>query len=522
MDKYRLTEEAKQFIRELFDFWAKRGVTNLKIPQIGGRELDLLHLYKAVCKRGGYQKVCNNKLWKEIVLEFGLPKTCTSASFTLRNHYQKYLLAYENKFYFGKEGDVNLDEIPGARPRKLIKPMDEDFKYVGQEPIKHPSLENVLNTMYNNVPDTTEIMYIRKYKTSPIISEMNRILLAFESKLPEEIIFALNSLLLYSCHSSFHLEHHPSLLDSIVSYLEDIIKDIPYFKDVYFKDAKDKKLDVINNKNYPIADIMKSNEKKPSLIMSEFAKQGITEFYKPSSEVALLENTRMIFRIIRNFSFSRSNQVALCKSEKLFKLVLVLFVEGVDTEITKDCLDIISNISQHIQLKQLPECTKFCERIYKYLDSEAVEEVESALECLKNLILTQENEAIIESHLSTFLDSVINLMVHPKSDIRDSVLEFFVFLSDLKMATRVTISKHPKSLLRLVGLLVSGSGKNMDKTTKLAALILSNLSMAPASKVHFLPYERDLFVVAASDSSVSKIITSILADMENLNWNPSA
>jgi hypothetical protein len=26
--------------------------------------------------------------------EFGLPSTCTSASFTLKNHYQKYLLGY--------------------------------------------------------------------------------------------------------------------------------------------------------------------------------------------------------------------------------------------------------------------------------------------------------------------------------------------------------------------------------------------------------------------------------------------
>lgn len=51
-------------------------------------------MYKSVCKKGGGQAVSNNKMWKEIVDEFGLPSTCTSASFTLKNHYQKYLLGY--------------------------------------------------------------------------------------------------------------------------------------------------------------------------------------------------------------------------------------------------------------------------------------------------------------------------------------------------------------------------------------------------------------------------------------------
>ena len=59
--------------------------------------MNLFKLYKTVCKKGGGQSVSHNKLWKEIVDEFGLPSTCTSASFTLKNHYQKYLLGCEMK-----------------------------------------------------------------------------------------------------------------------------------------------------------------------------------------------------------------------------------------------------------------------------------------------------------------------------------------------------------------------------------------------------------------------------------------
>ncbi len=34
-------EEAKLFRKHLFEFWSNKQITNIKIPQIGGRELDL-------------------------------------------------------------------------------------------------------------------------------------------------------------------------------------------------------------------------------------------------------------------------------------------------------------------------------------------------------------------------------------------------------------------------------------------------------------------------------------------------
>ncbi len=71
------------------------GNDNFKVPSIGGRELDLCKFFKAVIIRGGYQRVSSFKLWKEIVNEFEIPPSCTSASFTLRNHYNRCLLQFE-------------------------------------------------------------------------------------------------------------------------------------------------------------------------------------------------------------------------------------------------------------------------------------------------------------------------------------------------------------------------------------------------------------------------------------------
>lgn len=70
--------------------------------------------------------------------------------------------------------------------------------------------------------------------------------------------------------------------------------------------------------------------------------------------------------------------------------------------------------------------------------------------------------------------------------------------------------------MRLIALMSSGTLKNNQKTSKLCALILNNISLAPASKFYFLPYERDLFLIAATDDQVSKIISNVLGDLDNL------
>mmetsp|Transcript_456 Transcript_456/g.423 ORF Transcript_456/g.423 Transcript_456/m.423 type:complete len:166 (+) Transcript_456:376-873(+) len=165
--------------------------------------------------------------------------------------------------------------------------------------------------MYANVPDNHEMRVTKKYKMMPVVSEMNRILLAFESKLPEEMTYALNSLLMYSCNNHFNLEQNSALLDNFVSYIEDVLKDIPYFKKIYFKLNKDVKLDLFENKNYNITEVMQKSEntsKGPTSRFEEIEAQGVTTFYNSVSEVNLLENIRTIFHILRNFSYNKNNQ----------------------------------------------------------------------------------------------------------------------------------------------------------------------------------------------------------------------
>jgi len=113
-------KKCREFKDNLIKFQKEMGVDNFKVPSIGGKELDLCKLFKAAILRGGSQRVSNNKLWKEIVNQFEIPSSCTSASFTLRNHYNKCLLQFEKKFYqtqsqVGSNG-LTVDGIPPLQP----------------------------------------------------------------------------------------------------------------------------------------------------------------------------------------------------------------------------------------------------------------------------------------------------------------------------------------------------------------------------------------------------------------------
>ena len=93
---------------------------NFKVPQIGGKELNLCKLFKAAILRGGFQRVTTNKLWKEIVNQFEIPSSCTSASFTLKSHFTRCLWQYEKKFY-ESQGNTNSsgltpEGLPPLRP----------------------------------------------------------------------------------------------------------------------------------------------------------------------------------------------------------------------------------------------------------------------------------------------------------------------------------------------------------------------------------------------------------------------
>ncbi|KPP78182.1 AT-rich interactive domain-containing protein 3B-like [Scleropages formosus] len=85
----------KEFLDDLFAYMQKRGTPVNRIPIMAKQVLDLYMLYKLVTEKGGLVEVINKKMWREITKGLNLPTSITSAAFTLRTQYMKYLYPYE-------------------------------------------------------------------------------------------------------------------------------------------------------------------------------------------------------------------------------------------------------------------------------------------------------------------------------------------------------------------------------------------------------------------------------------------
>lgn len=93
-----------------------------KLRRIGGAELDLYGLYKAVLERGGLQSVICMRAFKMVAQALELPKTCTSAAFILRIEYEKLLYMYEQKHVWNREPHEAAPLFAVDRSRRAFNP----------------------------------------------------------------------------------------------------------------------------------------------------------------------------------------------------------------------------------------------------------------------------------------------------------------------------------------------------------------------------------------------------------------
>ncbi|KAM3143229.1 hypothetical protein pb186bvf_004561 [Paramecium bursaria] len=564
-------EEEKNFLSSLQKFWEQRGQV-MKIPQIGGRELEVYKLYKAVTKRGGLKVVSSNKLWKEIVDQFQFPATCTSASFTLRNHYQKLLLSYEQKYFFGKDDGMMYEEEVGSN-RKKAKWNPEDENQPGtsyvvdvedrahQQEFNGQPLQTLLTNQYAKQDKQEQIYFIKKSKIQAQPSEVKRIMLAFESKIDDELTFAINSLLLFSCNynvlnvilkSSFLIEQYPQLLETITNYIEETVTLISHLNRAYqfqtnlqiiqfsqlesfqgFQQRRSlpiqtdliKDLNVIDHYNTPLATLISEAEQKKIPTPSEILHNKkyidlIQGTYDKKSEAKHLEKLKTLLVALRNLVMIKSNEMSFYKHDRIMSVFYQLLISGSDLEIQKLCLEIFSILSKHIQLKMCNFKDPFLTKLFEILNGDAQEEIALVVDILRNLIHIQDNENILEGCLSEYIDQFARLLAYQNQEIREAILEIFCYLTDLKMATRLQIAKHPKILQRITAILTSGqckasqqksmNDKINERHVKCAAITLGNISQAPASKQYLQYYEKEIMIVAASDETATPFLSPIL------------
>ena len=638
-------QKSRRFNEELIKFYNMQGKDFSKPPIVSGKNLDLYKLYNEVIRLGGYQSVLENKQWKDVVTILDLPSSCTSASFTVKRHYKKYLLAFEQTYnktsldakLFDKDegfplkksdnllGDTlgsgmvgkkeNLNNLNITQKQIIGQPNTLQEKNFLQKKVMRNEPE--LNFFFRNptggyifLKDKSSISKtIRILSTIP---DMKRIELAFESHITSEIYWAINVLLIFSSNANkdINVENQPFLMESITNYLYycvNNISDLSFIIDILQgkrvgphellkskiqlnhintnlehnngdnitrisstnsllnKDNKkiiknssfpnvnsaanltngnngnniiNPSLSKLRNKSYSNVsninsinqssnniynlkqntsniitshrnlynsnkgnfkffdesnhiislpcltqkniDLKDINEAKDSLLLNE---DDTNEFnngnkYEEITEYELYENLLSLMQIIRNLSFTVSNEALILKSSKLMNIIFLLFIHSNINDLLLNALDIITNLSKNIFLEKSQYSSLLLYKLFKCLTSPYKELSEQALECFRKLTLPNGNDTFFEKMPNEFLNEIVNLLISPKNNTRDSALEILYCLSDQSLATKTRLAKIENCIPRLVALICSGKYDN--RISKFAACVLSKLAEVPA------------------------------------------
>ncbi|XP_057468820.1 high mobility group B protein 9-like isoform X1 [Actinidia eriantha] len=118
---------------------------HVRVPVIGGKDLNLHVLYVEVTQRGGFDKVVSEKKWREISSVFSFSPTTTSASYALRKHYFSLLHQYEQVYFFKRQGPWMASTASGTIDGKF------DCGYLVSVKVGSEILKGVL--YYPNQPD---------------------------------------------------------------------------------------------------------------------------------------------------------------------------------------------------------------------------------------------------------------------------------------------------------------------------------------------------------------------------------
>uniref|UniRef100_A0A8R1E1W9 Protein dead ringer n=1 Tax=Caenorhabditis japonica TaxID=281687 RepID=A0A8R1E1W9_CAEJA len=157
---YELSDDVKrkEWLDDWLNFMHRIGKPVTRIPIMAKQVLDLYELYRLVVQHGGLVEIINKKLWREITKGLNLPSSITSAAFTLRTQYQKYLYDYEcekeklsNQADLQQAIDGNRREAPGRRTAP-------SFPLPFSLPHATNAAANILNKQLNGLAMRTDLL----------------------------------------------------------------------------------------------------------------------------------------------------------------------------------------------------------------------------------------------------------------------------------------------------------------------------------------------------------------------------
>lgn len=161
----------KEFLERLQSFSIERGVTLPKQPVWRGKRISFFRFYNLVLKHGGFENVCQCKLWNTVyneLLDSGVVYGGTSSA--ARVFYQKYLMPFEHHLRAKKTLDIQFvpEDVsspsakqPGRRPSiKRRRTVSSSLADEGEQ--KVPETQSPKDSFHcdNSITRATEQRYI--------------------------------------------------------------------------------------------------------------------------------------------------------------------------------------------------------------------------------------------------------------------------------------------------------------------------------------------------------------------------
>lgn len=176
-------------------------------------------------------------------------------------------------------------------------------------------------------------------------------------------------------------------------------------------------------------------------------KKLITVLHQEISELELINHLKSVILIVRNLSFIKPNEHHLIKCFKLIDIIISLFVDLADKEVTQNCLDIISNLGKHIILSEVAFGSELVDSLFNLIGLVQIGEVrgighqmvDQCIECLRRLSLSAGNERYLETLKDSDIQNLVNLLVSSNIETREGCLEILCTISDRETASALKV-----------------------------------------------------------------------------------
>ncbi|CAK5089706.1 unnamed protein product [Meloidogyne enterolobii] len=168
---YDLSEDTsrKEWLNDWLQFMHKIGKPVTRIPIMAKQVLDLYELYRLVVQHGGLVEVINKKLWREITKGLNLPPSITSAAFTLRTQYSKYLFDYEcHRHNFSNIADLQA-AVDGNKREGRKNPLPGTSTTTNSSSTP-PSIQKQEQNLHQQSPNSSQMFIIPPPSTNNCVT----------------------------------------------------------------------------------------------------------------------------------------------------------------------------------------------------------------------------------------------------------------------------------------------------------------------------------------------------------------